>query len=381
MSSSENIENSRNFLLYTDDTGHINVAVLVEDDTVWTSQRNMANIFGVNVATVNEHVQNIYASGELERGATIRKSLIVQTEGSREVKRELDFYNLDIIIAVGYRINSYNATRFRIWSTKVLREYLQKGFVLDDERLKQGQTLFGKDYFDELLERIREIRASERRFYEKITDIYAQCSIDYDSNSATTHLFYATVQNKLEYAITHKTAAEIIRARADCRKPNMGLTSWKKAAIGGKIVMSDVKIAKNYLEKEEMSELNKVVTMYLDYAELQAERKKAMKMADWVEKLNAFLQFNEYEILQNAGKIKKEIAFAFAESEYIKFRPIQDKNFVSDFDIMVKETKKKKSLEAPKKKNALSPLNKALDQALKFNPKDFGDNKSNDAFI
>jgi hypothetical protein len=296
-------------------------------------------LFGVEVQTINYHLKEIFKSGELEEVATIRKIRIVQTEGNREVAREVDFYNLDAIIAVGYRVNSYQATQFRIWATKTLKEFIIKGFVLDDERLKQGRH-FGKDYFDELLERIREIRASERRFYQKITDLYAQCSIDYDPKSETTALFYKTVQNKLEWAITGQTAAEIIASRTDADKPNMGLSTWKNAPVG-KILKSDVSVAKNYLSESELSALNRIVTMYLDYAENQAARQIPMRMQDWIEKLDAFMRFNEYDILQDAGKVSHEVAKALAEKAYEQYRIQQDENYESDFDKEIKRLKDK----------------------------------------
>lgn len=330
-------------LLYSAPTGSVKIEVIYEGETFWLSQRKMAELFGVDVRTINEHLQNIFKSGELEVSATIRKFRIVQTEGNREVQREVEFYNLDAIIAVGYRVNSYQATQFRIWATRTLKEFIIKGFVLDDERLKQGRN-FGKDYFGELLERIREIRASERRFYQKITDIYAQCSMDYDSKSETTLLFYKTVQNKLEWAITGKTAAELIAARTNSSQPNMGLTTWKNAP-GGKILKSDVAVAKNYLTETELSSLNRIVTMYLDYAENQAARQIPMKMKDWIEKLDAFLRFNEYDILQNAGKVSHEVAKTLAEAEYEKFRVQQDEKYESDFDRMVRKQLHEKTKE------------------------------------
>lgn len=322
-------------LLYTAPDGAVKVEVLYEGETFWLSQKKMAELFGVEVQTINYHLKEIYKTNELSEAATIRKFRIVQTEGSREVAREIDFYNLDAIIATGYRVNSHQATRFRIWATQTLKEFIIKGFVLDDERLKQGKHL-GKDYFQELLERIREIRASERRFYQKITDIYAECSIDYDPKSELTQAFYKTVQNKLEWAITGMTAAEIIASRSIADKPNMGLTNWKSSP-SGKILKSDVSIAKNYLDEPEIKALNRIVTMYLDYAENQAERQKAMYMRNWVEKLDAFLKFNEYEVLTNAGTVSAEVAKTLAEKEYEKFRLVQDQAYESDFD---KDTKK-----------------------------------------
>ena len=326
-------------LLYTTPDGGVKVDVIYEGETFWLSQKKMAELFGVDVRTISEHLQNIYKSGELAEEATVRKFRIVQIEGHREVTREIEFYNLDAIIAVGYRVNSQRATQFRIWATQTLKEFIIKGFVLDDERLKQGKR-FGKDYFDELLERIREIRASERRFYQKITDIYAECSLDYDPKSELTQTFYKTVQNKLEWAITGKTAAELIAERAGADKPNMGLLTWKNAPTG-KILKSDASVAKNYLDEKELSELNRIVSMYLDYAENQATRRKYMTMKDWIEKLDAFLKFNEYEVLQNAGTISAEVAKQLAEKEYEKFWIVQDQHFESDFDKEVKKLLKR----------------------------------------
>lgn len=327
-----------NIIFYATPEGAVKVEIRFEDETFWLSQKKMAELFGVEVQTINYHLKEVFKSGELEEEATIRKIRIVQKEGNREVTREVDFYNLDAIISVGYRVNSYQATQFRIWATNVLKEYLVKGFVLDDERLKQGKH-FDKDYFDELLERIRAIRASERRFYQKITDIYAEASIDYDPNAPVTQLFYKTVQNKLHWAITGQTAAEIIAQRADADKPNMGLTTWKKAPKG-KILKSDIHVAKNYLQEAEIEELERIVTMYLDYAENQAKRQVPMTMKDWVSKLDAFLQFNDYEVLQNAGKVSTEVAKKLANDAYEKFRVIQDRDYESDFDRTIKKLKK-----------------------------------------
>ena len=334
-------EQQSGFLLYNTPNGEVRIEVALEDETVWLTQKAMAELFGVVKSTISEHLSNIYETGELDKAATVRNFRTVQKEGERSVTRNLEYYNLDAIISVGYRVNSIQATHFRKWATKTLREFLIKGFVLDDERLKQGKTLFGKDYFDELLERIRDIRASERRFYQKITDIYAQCSIDYDPNSEITQTFYKTVQNKLHWAITGHTAAELIAKRADAEKPNMGLTTWKRAPKG-KVLKGDISTAKNYLSEKELKSLNRIVTMYLDYAESQAERQNAMTMEDWIEKLDGFLEFNDYMILQDAGKVSAKVAKKLAEDEYEKFRPIQDKAFESDFDKLVEETKKKK---------------------------------------
>lgn len=322
-------------ILYSTPDGAVRVDVLYDEETLWLNQKKMAELFGVEPHTITYHIKEIYKSGELDEKATTRKIRVVQKEGNREVAREIDFYNLDVIIASGYRVNSARATQFRIWATQTLKEYIIKGFVLDDERLKQGKR-FGADYFQELLDRIREIRASERRFYQKITDIYAECSIDYDPKDELTQTFYKTVQNKLEWAITGKTAAELIAERASADKPNMGLTTWKNAP-SGKVLKGDIAVAKNYLEEPEIKELNRIVSMYLDYAENQAARQKAMKMSDWIEKLDAFLKFNDYEVLQNAGKVSAEVAKSLAEKEYEKFRVIQDKKYESDFDKEVKK--------------------------------------------
>jgi len=317
-------------ILYRAPDGAVRAEVRYEGDTFWLSQRQMAELFGVDVRTVNEHLRNIYASGELSEEATIRDFRIVRTEGSREVTREIVHHSLDAIISVGYRVNSVQATQFRIWATETLREFIVKGFVLDDERLKLN-TRFGPDYFDELLERIREIRASERRFYLKITDIYEQCSIDYDKDAELTQTFFKTVQNKLHWAITGKTAAEIIAGRADASKPAMGLTTWKNAP-DGKVLKGDVAVAKNYLAESEIKELERIVSMYLDYAENQAARQIPMKMADWVQKLDAFLSFNEYEVLTNAGSVSAAVAKRLAEEQYAQFRVTQDRAFTSDFE-------------------------------------------------
>jgi hypothetical protein len=334
-------------LLYATPESRTTIEVFFENETFWLSQKKMAELFGVDVRTVNEHLKNIFTSGELDQHSVIRIFRITAADGKNY---NTQFYNLDAIIAVGYRVNSHEATRFRIWATKILKEFIIKGFVMDDERLKQGEK-FGKDYFEELLERIREIRASERRFYQKITDIYAQCSIDYDPKADITHLFYKTVQNKLHWAITGQTAAEIIATRAKATNANMGLTTWKNSP-SGKIMKSDVGIAKNYLQVEEMDELNRIVVMYLDYAENQAKRQIAMSMKDWIEKLDAFLQFNDYKVLKDAGKMSHEIALRLAENEFEKYRIVQDANFESDFD---KDVQQKKQVEL-----AEDELDKAL---------------------
>lgn len=327
-------------LLYNTANTKAFVEVIYEDETFWMSQKKMAELFAVDVRTVSEHLKNIYATSELAADSTIRNFRIVQMEGSRSVKRQIDFYNLDAAISVGYRVNSIEATQFRIWATKTLREYVIKGFVMDDERLKQGKQ-FGKDYFDELLERIREIRTSERRFYQKITDIFAQCSIDYQANSPLSLKFYKTVQNKLHWAITGMTAAEIISNRADAKAPFMGLNTWRNSPKG-KILKSDIRIAKNYLSQKEISELNRIVAMYLDYAENQASRQISMTMRDWVGKLDGFLQFNEYEVLKDGGKVSAEIARQLAEKEFENFRVRQDHDYQSDFDSLNERLKDRK---------------------------------------
>jgi hypothetical protein len=322
--------NEGELILYQTPEGTVRIEVLYESETFWLNQKKIAELFGVDLRTISEHLRNIYASGELTEQATLRKIRRVQKEGNREISREIEFYNLDAIISVGYRVNSAQATQFRIWATQTLREFVIKGFVLDDERLKLNKR-FGKDYFDELLERIREIRASERRFYLKITDIYEQCSIDYDPKAEITQTFFKTVQNKLHWAVTGRTAAEIIAERADAAKPTMGLTTWKNAPHG-KVLKSDVSIAKNYLIESEIKALERIVTMYLDYAENQAARQIPMRMADWVVRLNAFLQFNEYEVLTNAGSVSAEVAKRLAEECYAAFRIQQDQQFESDFE-------------------------------------------------
>ncbi len=332
-------------LIYQD--GGLSVQVRMDGQTVWLTQRLLADLYQVSVPTINEHIAGIYDDGELDSEATIRKFRIVQTEGQRQVSRLVDHYNLDAILAIGYRVRSARGTAFRQWATARLSELLVKGFTLDDERIKAGQTL-GDNYFDELLERIRDIRASERMFYQKITDIFVT-SIDYDRDSAVTKTFYATVQNKLHWAIHGHTAAEVIKDRADAAKPNMGLTTWKNAPHGA-IRKSDVGIAKNYLAEDEMRELNRVVTMYLDYAEDQARRRKPMHMADWIKKLDAFLEFNERNILTNAGRISHELAEDHAHKEFEKYdalrRQMEATTPTSDFDKTVENIKK---LSAPNK--------------------------------
>ena len=290
------VKQDSDFILYTSNDGDVNVEVFLKDETIWLTQKAIGKLFGKSKATISEHLKKIYAEGELQMDSTVRNFRTVQTEGSRQVERDLEFYNLDAVISVGYRVNSYQATQFRIWATKTLKEYIIKGFVLDDERLKQGNQVFGRDYFEELLERIREIRASERRFYQKITDIYALAA-DYDKNAPVTKEFFATVQNKLHWAITGKTAAETIYDSADAKKMYMGLTNWKRAP-DGKIIKSDVSIAKNYLNEAHIKELNQIVSAYLDLAENRAHRQILMKMQDWIQFLHSFLELSRYPILQ-----------------------------------------------------------------------------------
>lgn len=314
------------FLVFTNQNGKDSIEVRVEDETVWLTQKLIATLFDVNVRTISEHFQNIFNNDELEKDSVIRKFRTTASDGKNY---NTQFYNLDAIISIGYRVNSARATQFRQWATNILKNYAIKGWVLDKERLKNG-TFLNENYFDELLAEIREIRASERKFYQKITDIYAT-SFDYNLENLTTKSFFAAVQNKLHFAIHGNTAAELIIKRADSEKDYMGLTTWKNAP-DGKIIKTDVSIGKNYLNSKEIKSLDRFVTMYLDYAETQAERKIPMTMEDWSGKLNAFLQFNEKDILTNAGKVNHEIAKAFAESEFEKYRIMQDRLFKSDFD-------------------------------------------------
>ena len=328
---------NQQFLLYTAPDGAVKVEVFFKDETAWLTQKALAELFGVKVPAVNKHLKNIFGSGELVENAVIS---ILETTAADGKNYQTRYYNLDAIIAVGYRVNSYQATRFRIWATKTLREFIVKGFVLDDERLKQGKRVFGKDYFDELLERIREIRASERRFYQKITDIYA-LSADYDLQAPITKDFFATVQNKLHWAITGQTAAELIYSSADAAKVNMGLATWKQAPRG-KILKSDVAVAKNYLNEAHIKELNRIVSAYLDLAENRAERGIVTRMAEWVEFLNRFLELSNYPILQDKGKVSALEAKLKAETEYEVFRQRQDREYISDFDREIKRLEGKK---------------------------------------
>ncbi|MBW1796496.1 MAG: virulence RhuM family protein [Deltaproteobacteria bacterium] len=326
-----------NFLLYTGNDGKVNVEVFLKDETVWLTQKAISELYGVQRPAITKHLKNIFDSGELQEDSV---SSILEHTARDGKKYKTKFYNLDAIISVGYRVNSYQATQFRIWATRTLKEFIIKGFVLDDERLKQGKQVFGKDYFDELLERIREIRASERRFYQKITDIYA-LSADYDNNAPITKEFFATVQNKLHWAITGKTAAEIIYDSADATKIHMGMTNWKYA-LDGKILKSDVAVAKNYLNEAHIKELNQIVSAYLDLAENRAQRQILMKMSDWIEFLHNFLELSNYPILQDKGKVSALEAKLKAEQEYEVYRIQQDKDYLSDFDKEIKRITGKK---------------------------------------
>lgn len=317
-------------LLYSDESGKEYVSVIFAEETFWLSQSGMAELFGCTPENILQHLKNIYAEEELAPDATTKKFLVVRREGSRDVRRSIDHYNLDAIIAVGYRVNSKKATRFRQWATRTLKEYIQKGFVLNDDLMKNGHS-FGKDYFDELLERIREIRASERRAYQKIADVFEQCSYDYDKNSETTKAFYAFVQNKLHYAVTGKTAAELISERATPDSPTMGLTTWK-GAPDGKILKSDTLVAKNYLNEKELSRLNRLVTMFIDYAELMAEDEQLMSMQDWLNETDRFLTNNRRKVLDGKGHISREAAAKKVGAVYDEFRKKQDAAYISDFD-------------------------------------------------
>jgi len=319
------------FLIYTAPDGAVKVDVFIKDETLWLTQKALAELFGIQVPGINKHLKNIFESGELEESSVIS---ILETTAPDGKNYQIRYYNLDAIIAVGYRVNSFQATQFRIWATRTLREFITKGFVMDDERLKQGKQVFGKDYFDELLERIREIRASERRFYQKITDIYA-LAVDYSGTAPVTKDFFASVQNKLHWAITGQTAAELIYSAADATKLTMGLTTWKHAP-GGKILKSDVSVAKNYLNEAHVKELNRIISAYLDLAENRAERGIVMTMVDWVAFLHSFLELSNYPILQDKGKVSALEAKLKAEGEYAVYRQRQDADFISDFDREIK---------------------------------------------
>lgn len=332
---SEHVEQSP-FLLYGSDDDKVRVRVLLCDETIWLSLSQMAELFDVGVPAISKHLKNIYETGELERPATVSKMETVQPEGERQVRRTLDYYNLDAIIAVGYRVNSRRATRFRIWATGVLKEFIIKGFALDDERLKQGRQAFGADYFRELLERVRSIRASERRIWQQITDIFAECSIDYDPGSEITQDFFATVQNKFHYAITGQTAAEIIHAKADRNAPHMGLLTWKHAPEG-RVLASDVTVAKNYLAEPDIKRLERTVSGFFDYIENIIENRQLLNMADMAAAVDRFLAFNEFRVLGDKGRISKKQADNKALAEYAEFNRTQ--KIESDFDRFVKESK------------------------------------------
>ena len=325
------------FLLYKTSDGDVKIEVFLKNESLWITQGRMAELFDTTKQNISLHLKNIFNVKELEENSVVKDFLTTANDGKQYKTK---FYNLDVIIAVGYRVNSARATLFRIWATKILNEYIRKGFVMDDERLKNPNNIFGKDYFDEQLARIKDIRSSERRFYQKITDIYSQCSDDYDLNKETTKKFFATVQNKLHYAITGQTAAEIVHSRVDGEKENMGLTSWKNAP-DGKIRKTDIEVAKNYLTESELNKLNRIVSMYLDYAEDQAEQGIVMYMEDWVGRLDEFLKFNRRDILKNFGKVTQEMAKALAEKEYEKYTRRMDALYESDFDKIVAEVAKK----------------------------------------
>ena len=322
------------FLMYKSADEDVSVKAVIREETIWLTQKSMAELLDVDVPAISKHLSNIYADGELLKDSTVSKMEIVQQEGTRHIKREQNFYNLDAIISVGYRVNSRRATQFRIWATSILKEYMIKGFVMDDERLKQGKTAFGKDYFRELLERVRSIRASERRIWQQITDIFAECSIDYDKNSPVTHDFYAMVQNKFHYAIVGQTAAEIVYTKADRTKEHMGLTTWKNAP-DGRILKSDVGIAKNYLEEKQIRQLERAVTGYFDYIEDLIERENTFTMEEFAASVNEFLAFRRYDILKDKGGVSKQAALKRAEAEYEAFNKTQ--KITSDFDQEVKK--------------------------------------------
>lgn len=328
------MSNEIQYTLYSLDSEDIKVKVAIKDETIWVTQRGMAELFDVNVSAISKHLANIYAEGELSQPATVSKMETVQTEGTRQVTRLIDFYNLDAVISVGYRVNSRRATQFRIWATGILKEFIKKGFVLDDERLKQGESVFGKDYFRELLERVRSIRASERRIWQQITDIFAECSIDYDKDSPVTQEFYATVQNKFHYAITGQTAAEIVYSKADSSKEHMGLTTWKNSP-DGRILKSDVTIAKNYLDEKQIRRLERAVSGFFDYVEDLIENERTFTMQQFAESINAFLEFRQYKILQGKGSVSRADAERKASEEYDIYNKTQ--KITSDFDKEVKK--------------------------------------------
>jgi len=327
------------FILYDGDDDSVHVRVLVEHETLWLSQNELTELFNTTKPNISMHLKNIFEEGELEEKATVKDFLTVQNEGGRSVQRTVKFYNLDAIIALGYRVNSKRATQFRIWATQILKEFIKKGFVLDDERLKQGETTFGQDYFQELLERIRSIRTSERRIYQQITDIFAEISVDYDSKSEITQNFYAMIQNKFHYAITGHTAAEIIHSKSDRNAPHAGLLSWKNGPKG-RVLASDVVVAKNYLDEKQIKRLERTISSFFDYIENVIENRVMMTMADMAESVDKFLSFNEYDVLQDKGRISKKQADEKALEEYKHFNKTQ--KIRSDFDVLVEKTKGKK---------------------------------------
>ena len=370
----------KNFLFYrSPSTGKIVVRVAIKDDNIWATQKGMSIIFNTTKQNVSKHLKKIFAEGELIEDSVVNQWLTTGPDG-KEYKTMV--YNLDVIISLGYRITSYEATQFRIWATSVLKEYMIKGFALDDDRLKQSRVLFGKDYFDELLARIREIRSSERRFYQKITDLYRDASTDYDKDAPSTRKFYKIVQNKLLFAVTSMTAAELINSRADSSKENMGLMTWSSRNDGGKIVSTDITVSKNYLNEKELNELQRIVSMFLDYAENLVSREITLTMNEWTETLDDFLNFNKYKSLDNAGKIRKSFADNVAKKEFQVFRVKQDKEYVSDFDKAIIQIKMTGSL--PKSRfnsfeiedaeiiedEPLSDFNQKLKKGLDWNPKD-----------
>lgn len=342
---SEILQN-REIIFYKNANNEVKVEILLYNENMWLTQAKMAELYGVQKAAISKHLKNIFEEGELVENSVVSKMETTAADGKNY---KTLFYNLDAIIAVGYRVNSSKATMFRIWANKILKEYIIKGYVMNDERLKNPDSFFGKDYFEEQLERIRDIRSSERRFYQKITDIYSKCSADYDSKSEITKKFFSTVQNKLHYAVSHQTAAEIIYNRVNQQKENLGLTTWKNAP-NGDIRKTDIVIAKNYLNQEEIKNLNEIVSMYLDYAERQAKRFNVMYMEDWIKKLDAFLQFNEEDILLDKGKISHELAIEKAENEFAKYKIIQDKTYKSDFDKFIEEVSKLEKINSPEEK-------------------------------
>jgi len=332
------LQPTKNFVLYTTPNGEVKLEVFIQDETLWLTQKAIATLLGVEVPAISKHLNNIYDSGELVKEATISILETVQMEGTRQVKRKVEYYNLDVIISVGYRVNSSKATQFRIWATQVLKEYIIKGFAMNDARLKQGDKAFEKDYFRELLERVRSIRTSERRIYQQITDIFAECSIDYDLNSEITHNFYATVQNKFHFAITKHTAAEIIFDKAEHSQPFMGLSTWKNAPTG-RILPSDVVVAKNYLTEKEIKKLERTITGFFDYIENVIENENTLTMSDMSVNVDRFLNFNKFEILKGKGKISKKEADEKALKEYSEYNKIQP--LESDFDKIVKKLEQK----------------------------------------